>query len=269
MDYYNMLGVSKSASPEEIKRAYRKLAMQYHPDRPDGDDAKFKEINEAYDVLGDPQKRAQYDNPQPRFDSSSFRQGYNPFDEMMGSMFGNMHQRARPRNSDIKLKIRLEFEEILTGKSIIAAYRLRNGKEESVNLDIPPGARHGDTIKFHQLGDNTLPGPRGDLYVSIHINNKSGWSRSNDDLITKVFVNCLEMIVGTKTHITTLDGKTLELKIPPGTRNNTTFSVNDYGVPNINTRMRGKLLITVEADIPKNLTEDAIIKLKEVINETS
>lgn len=272
MDYYNVLGVAKSASQDEIKKRYRKLAMQHHPDK-GGDEAKFKEINEAYDVLGDPQKRAQYDNPQPRFDTSSFRNagfGNNPFEDMMNNMFGHMHQqRARPRNSDIRLKVRLELEETLTGKNIIAAYRLRSGKEESVNLDIPPGARNGDTIKFHQLGDNTLPGPRGDLYVSIHVNNRPGWSRTNDDLSTKVLVNCLEMIVGTKTHITTLDGKTLELRIPPGTKNNTTFSVNGYGVPNVNSGTRGKLLITVEADIPKNLTEDTIQKLKEVIDEIS
>lgn len=270
MDYYSILGVPKTASQEEIKKAYRKLAMRYHPDK-GGDESKFKEINEAYDTLGDAEKRSNYDTPQPRFTSQSFNG--NPFasgfEDIMSQMFGHRHHQARPKNSDVRVKVRLDFEEIMTGKKIIAAYRLRNGKEETVNLDVPPGARDGDTIKFAGLGDNALPGPRGDLYVIIHVNNKPGWSRNGNDLMTKIKVDCLKMIVGTTITVNTLDDRTLELKIPKGTKNNTTFSANGYGVPDIHSGQRGKLLITVEAEITTNLSENSINKLREVINENS
>lgn len=274
MDYYSILGVNRNASQDEIKKAYRKLAMQHHPDK-GGNEEKFKQINEAYDTLGDPNKKSAYDNPQPRFTSEAFNGGNpfgsNPFDDIMAQMFGHgrSHHQARPRNSDIRLKVRLEFEEIMIGKKLIAAYRLRNGKEETVNLDVPPGAKDGDTIKFSGLGDNSLAGPRGDLYVSIHINSKPGWARNGNDLTTRIKVDCLKMIAGTKVVVNTLDKKELELKIPAGTKNGTTFSANGYGVPDIHTGQRGKLLITIEAEITTGLSEESINKIREVINENS
>jgi|TARA_B110000503_G_scaffold130071_1_gene203025 DnaJ-class molecular chaperone len=273
MDYYSNLGVTRGASQEDIKKAYRKLAMQHHPDRTGGDDTKFKQIQEAYATLSDSNKRQQYDNPQPRMDSSAFNQGFNgDFADVFNGMFngGFRQQRARqPSNSDVKIRVNVDFAEILTGKSVIASYRLRNGKVQDVNLDVPPGVNDGDTIKFRQLGDDSLPGARGDLYVTIHVNKKVGWQRSNNDLITKVFVNCLEMIVGCKKVVNTLDGKQLELTIPPETKNGTTFSVNGYGVPDIRSTVRGKLLINIEAEIPKNLTQDNIEKIKEILNAAS
>jgi DnaJ-class molecular chaperone len=274
MDYYSILGVTRTASQDDIKRAYRKLAMQHHPDK-GGDENKFKEINEAYDTLGDAQKRAAYDSPQSRQgygNTNGNPFGPNAFEDIFSQMFGQpqtYYHNARPKNSDIRLRVRLEFEEIMTGKKLIAAYRLRNGKEETVNLDIPSGARDGDNIKFSGLGDNSLPGNRGDLYVSIHIAGKPGWSRNGNDLSTKIKVDCLKMIVGTKTVVNTLDGRTLELSIPAGTKNGTTFSANSYGVPDVRSGQRGKLLITVEAEITKELSEEAINKIKEVINEIS
>lgn len=271
MDYYSILGVPRTASQDDIKRAYRKLAMQHHPDK-GGNEEKFKQINEAYDTLGDAQKRAAYDNPQPRFTSDNFSGGpfgHNPFEDILAQAFGQhrSHHHLRPKNSDIRIKVRLDFEEIMTGKKLIATYRLRNGQEETVDLDIPAGARDGDTIKFSGLGDNSLPMTRGDLYVIISIGNKPGWSRNNNDLSTKIKVDCLKMIVGTKITVNTLDNRTLELNVPAGTKNGTTFSANGYGVPDIRSGHRGKLLITIEAEISKNLTEESIKKIKEVIDE--
>ena len=265
MDHYSILGVSRNATPEEIKKAYRKLAMKHHPDR-GGDAAKLQEINKSYEILKDPVKRAQYDNPQPRFSTNNMHGGFGNFDDVLNEAFGFRRPR-HPRNADIKIGVTISFEEILTGKKIIAAYRLRNGKEETVNLDIPPGADHGDTVKFQELGDNSFPGRRGDLYVVIKITRKPGWERNNDDLITSIKVNCLEMITGCKTKVNTLDGRGLELTIPAGTKNGTTFSVPQYGIPNIRTGTRGKLLIHVDAEIPKITDTDLLNKLQEVYNE--
>jgi molecular chaperone DnaJ len=271
MDYYSILGVPRTASQDDIKRAYRKLAMQHHPDK-GGNEEKFKQINEAYDTLGDVNKRSQYDTPQPRFTSNNFSGGpfgYNPFEDIIAQAFGRQRPQhsARPKNSDVRIKVRLDFAEIMTGKKLLAAYRLRNGQEETVNLDIPPGATDGDTIKFSGLGDNSLPGQRGDLYVIISIASMPGWFRNGNDLNTKIKVDCLKMIVGTKVSVNTIDGRTLELNVPAETKNGTTFSVNGYGIPDIRSGQRGKLLITVEAEISKNLTEESLNKIKEVINE--
>lgn len=273
MDYYSILGVSKNASQDEIKKAYRKLAMQHHPDK-GGSETKFKEISVAYDTLSNPQKRADYDNPQPqfRFNSRNVNEnfGHNPFDDMFAQMFGQGGRRyAKPKNSDIRIKIRIDLEDVLIGKKLIATYRLSNGQEQTVDLDIPPGAKDGDTIKFSGLGDNSLPGNRGDLYVIIQVNKKINWYRTNDDLSTKIAVNCLKLIVGTKINVNTLDGKHLEMNIPAGTKNGTIFSVNGYGIPNLRSGQKGKLLITIEAEIPKSLNEESINKIKEVINENS
>lgn len=279
MDYYSILGVNKNASQEEIRKAYKKKSMQHHPDR-GGDEAEFKKVNEAYQTLGDAEKRRMYDNPRPNFNNAGGNRNYNftaeNFQDILKDMFGNpygyqqQHQHARPKNADVRIKIKLNLEEVLTGKKVIATYRLKNGNQESVDLDIPPGARDGDTIKFSQLGDNSIARiPRGDLFVIIGVNQKPGWSRNNNDLNTKVKVNCLQMITGTTVIVDTLDDRHLELKIPAGTKNGTTFSINGYGIPDVRAGVRGKLLITVEAEIPKNLNEDSLNKIREVINEIS
>ena len=269
MDYYSILGVPKNASDQDIRKAYKKQSMQHHPDR-GGDEERFKKINEAYSTLKDPQKRAAYDNPQPQFKyrSQDFR-GQNPFDDMFSEMFGQRNPRARPKNADIRIKVKLDLEEVLTGKKVIAAYRLQSGEEETVNLDIPPGAKDGDTIRFAELGDNRIPGRRGDLYVIIGINHRPGWSRNGNTLSTKVKVNCLEMIVGTSVKVNTLEGKNLDLKIPAGTKSGTTFNVTGYGIPDVRSSTRGNLLVTVEAEIPKNLDDNALTKIREVLNGTS
>ena len=269
MDYYSILGIPKNATEEDIRKAYKKQSMQHHPDR-GGNEETFKQVNESYQTLKDPHKRAMYDHQQTAgqggFYYNTSNMGNDPFSDMFASMFGGQH-RARPQNPDVRLRVKLELEEVLTGKKIIAAYRLRNGQEETVNLDIPAGVNHGDTMKFSNLGDNSIPGTRGNLFVEIHINHKPNWTRNYNDLKTTVKVNCLEMIVGTKISVNTLDGKNLELTIPKGTRNNTTFSVNGYGIPDVRSNQKGKLLITVEATIPNNLKAQQLQRIREILND--
>jgi curved DNA-binding protein len=261
MDYYSVLGVAKSANQDDIKRAYRKLAMQHHPDK-GGDEAKFKEINEAYSVLGDPAQRAQYDNPQPqvRFRAGDFNN--DPFSDIMSQMFGG--RRQQQRNPDITIAAKIDLVDSIVGKKLIAAYRLRSGREETANIDIPPGARHGDTIRFSGLGDDIIPGQRGNLFVKIHILAHPVWRREDDDLYAKQNVNALDLILGCSIIVNTVEGRQLELKIPKASRNGLTFSISDYGAPNVHTGRRGKIFLTIEAEIPKIDDEDMLNKIREI-----
>ena len=270
MDYYDILGVNRDASDKDLKSAYKKLSMQHHPDR-GGNEEQFKKVNEAYSTLKDPQKRGMYDHQQNgggqafNFNTGNMGSGH-PFEDLFGQMFGKgfAQQRRQPRNSDVNIKVTIEFEEQLIGKKILATYRLRNGQEERVDLDIPPGIKHGDKIQYQGLGDSSLPGPRGNMYVIVNVKGKVGWRRSNDDLVVLQKVNCLDLITGGKVIIKTLDDKSLDLNIPAGTKNNTTFNIPGYGIPNTKSRIRGNMLVTIEADIPKLSQQQIreILKLK-------
>ena len=270
MDYYSILGIPRTASPEEIKKAYRKLAMANHPDRTGGDDAKFKQISEAYEILSNSDKRDAYDNPQPNFNQQ--RHGHHnpfggtPFDHIFGQGFGQ--QRQTPRNRDINLQAKIDLEDVLTGKNLIIQYQLSNGRLETVTVDVPAGAKHGDTIQYEGLGDGGNPRyPRGNLLVRITVGKKKDWERDQDNLIVKKTVNVFDFVLGCVILIKTLDNKHLELKIPKGTKVGTTFNIPRHGVPNMRTGQRGNLYVTVDAIVPI-IEDDALLsRINEIKKE--
>lgn len=270
MDYYSILGVNKSASPEEIKKAYRKLAMKYHPDK-GGDEAKFKEINTAYDVLGDPQKRAEYDNPQARFNSQSFNFNGTDFDfaDIFSHAFGGPPRRQR-RNKDITIVLNLELEDIVTGKQLASRYRLYSGRVAEANIDIPPGVDHGTGIRFEGLGDDSIPHlSKGDLIVKVKIKRHPVWDKQGKDLYATYKLDVFDCLLGTSIQVDTLEGKRLQLNIPQGTQPGTTFSIPAHGLPDVRTGSQGNAYVRIGAVIPK--IEDAKIleKIQEIRNEIS
>ena len=275
MDYYSILGVPRNVSDKDLKKAYKQKSMQHHPDR-GGNEEEFKKINEAYSTLKDPQKRAEYDNPQVRMNSQNFNGSFNDafgnnFADVFNSMFGGgfqnrPHQHSRA-NADVRLKVHVDFVELWKGKKVIATYRLRNGQEKSVDLDIPIGVRDGDTIRFQGLGDNSIPNMRpGDLFVIIKVDNNTQWRREGDNVHGFLNIDCLDMIVGTKHNFQTPDGRSIELNIKQGTKNNTTLSLRGYGVPNVHNHQPGNLYVTIQAIIPTNLDNDSLRKIREVID---
>jgi DnaJ-class molecular chaperone len=270
MDYYSVLGVSRTASPEEIKKAYRKLAMRYHPDK-GGDATKFKEINEAYDTLKDPAKKQQYDNPQPRFDTSSMNQG-SPFgsagfEDLFSQMFSQQGRRPRrPMNRDIKIETHISLRDVYTGKSVVVSYQTGT-KQEVVTIDIPRGAKDGDQIRYQGLGDDAdRRFPRGDLYVVIKVSKDPNFERDGNDIFLIQKVSTIDLMLGTNLVLTTPDGRSVKLNVPKGCNPSTTFSINGYGLPDLHSTKTGNLYVKIQGITPNIENKEHLQKLLEVRN---
>lgn len=265
-DYYQILGVTKEASQEEIKKAYRKLAMKYHPDR-GGDQAQFQKIQEAYSVLGDVDKKQQYDNPQPNFNFNSTPPNFEDLFRNFG--FGGINidevfNRTRNiRNRTINLQTSITLEEAYDGKEVVANIVLPNGKEQIINVKIPPGIQDGMTLRLRGIGDNTFTNvPPGDVNLTVNIIQHSDFIRNGDDLIKELNINALDAMVGTSAVVKTLDKKEYNVNIPAGTQPNTTLRIHGHGMPNVkDSRFKGSLLLNVKIYIPSlNEEQKTIIR---------
>lgn len=273
MDYYQILGVTRTATQEEIKKAYRTLAAKHHPDK-GGDTSKFQEIQAAYDVLGDEQRRAEYDTPQPNIHHSpgGFHFGFGPegFEHFFGpgspfeDLFG-FRQRRPQANRPIQFQTSINLEDAFWGNELLANILLPNGKEQTINVKIPQGIHEGTTLRLAEMGDDSIPGiPKGDILLTVHINNHPLFRRQQDDLIAEVKIDCIKAMLGTTIQITSIDGKTLETTVPPGTQHDTMLNINGYGMPNFNhPSHRGRLLLKIKITIP-TLTDDEKIRLKKL-----
>ncbi len=268
MDYYNILGVNRNSSQDEIKKAYRKLAAQHHPDR-GGNTKKFQEIQAAYDTLSDLQKKAEYDNPQPQGGFHFHRGGFPPeFDNFFEQAFGGMFHRRPQKNRTLNLKTSITLEESFWGKDFISNIKLPSGKEQLLEIKIPRGIHDGNTIRLSEIGDDSNPQlPQGDIHLTVHVIPNTEYQRQGDDLIKNIDLNCLDAILGKKLKVNTIENKILEININPGVQHGQFISIPGHGMPNINqSAMRGRLLLHVNIIIPTNLTENQKTKLKELLN---
>jgi curved DNA-binding protein len=263
MDYYNTLGISKSASEADIKAAYRKMAMKHHPDR-GGDEKKFKEVTEAYETLSDPQKKQMFDmGVDPNAQHTSYRQG-SPFEFHFNTgnfedVFSNFGFGGRPvrKNKTLNVNIEVTLEDILKGKVIDAEIGIPSGSKRLVNIEVPPGIENGQQIRYRGMGEHTLKDvPPGDLIVNIMVREHSVFQRQGDMLMIKKFISPWDAILGTEITIETIDKKTLTIGIPAGTQPDTVLSCRGEGLPNMRTKVRGNLLIKVQIEIPKNLNSE-------------
>ena len=269
MDYYNTLGISRGASAVDIKKAYKKQSMQHHPDRTGGDDTQFKEVNEAYQVLSNPEKRAMYDqygtaDPQQQGQgfgnmadindvfSQMFGQGADPFN---GDMFGRRQARRPQRNKTLNINYEITLEEAYKGKSIVFEVPLPSGRKQTIDTKLPAGIEHGQSIKLRGLGDDSINGvPPGDLTVTAKIRKDSKFERNGCDLYKTISLSVYELILGCKVEIDHFD-KGFVLNVPAGTQPETTFSMRELGMPIVNAPGIGTLYIKVKGTVPKKIND--------------
>lgn len=259
-NYYQTLGIDKNASDDDIKRAYRKMAMRHHPDR-GGDQAEFQKIQEAYSVLSDPTKRQQYDNPQPQQHFHQFHGGIPPgFEDLFrqfGVNFGFGNGFQTPRNRTLNLQTTISLEEAFNGKELIANIILPSGREQIINVKIPPGVTDGVALRLREIGDDSIPNsPRGDVHLTISVSPHAEFQRQDDDLIKEVSITAFDAMVGCTLPVYTIDRRLLDVTINPGTQHGTMLSIQGHGMPNVNdSRFKGRLLLKIKVTIPV-LTEE-------------
>lgn len=261
--HYDTLGVSESASDQEIKQAFKKLAMQHHPDK-GGDGAKFQQINEAYDSIKTSEKRQQYDQLRKFGPRPQYQQGqpfgfdiFEQFEEMFGGPGARWQQRRPRKNRNMTITVPITLEETYHGVKKQISVQLGSGRRQVVDLDIPAGVNNGMTLNYKGLGDDQLKGmPPGDLQVRLQINPHPHFERKANDLYTAKQINAFEAMLGTKIVLRTLAGKTIKASVQPGTQPGTFIRLPNEGMPIMKTKNRGHLFVRIDISIPSNLTQE-------------
>ena len=291
-DYYKILGLNEGASQDDIKSAYRKMAKQHHPDLNKGNadsEAKFKQINEANDTLGDPQKRAQYDQQrrvgQGGAGGNPFHQhfgggfpgadfhfnfgGGNQFDDIINQFFGQGFGRGQqvPRNRDYQFNLNITLEDAFIGKNMPIAFEV-NGQQTSITVNVPAGVENGMKLRFQGHGDRSVPNqPPGDLYVTVIINDHPIFQRHGPHLHTNLRVDAIAAMLGLQQDFHGIDSTKLQISVPAGAQAGATLRVQGHGMPaHNNARQRGDLYIHIEIEIPNNLTTQQQDLLRQVQN---
>jgi curved DNA-binding protein len=256
--YYDILGVSKDATQEEIKTAFRKLSKKHHPDTKGGDVQTFQEINEAYQILSDPKKREEYDrkqSPEDWFTSPEFTVDPEEFFTDFVQDFKQKSRRRKKRRKKV-LHLYLDFEDILETQR----YEVSNGYkygEDSYTVEIPSGAESG----YEKSVDSTY-----NIFVRVHVNEPKEFDRrEGTDVWKTVKVSPLRSVVGGEVTIENPHGKKISVKIPRGTKNGETFKVSGHGVQSWN-KENGDLFVAVEIG-ESNLNEEQIDGLQSFLKE--
>lgn len=300
MDYYKILGVDKTADSAAIKKAYRKLAMKYHPDKTAGDKAaeeKFKEANEAYAVLSDPEKRKEYDT----YGSSGFSQRYSQEDIFRGSDLGSIlrefgmnfgggfsqsggagspfesffsqssgfgpdrgrgFQQQAAKGQDMIMELWVTLEEVASGTERTISLAHLNDR---VSVRIPPGIESGKKLRVTGKGaPSPMGGPAGDLFLKINVQPHTLFKQDGATLIHEKNIPFSQAALGTKVTIPTLEGKELTVKIPAGTQSGGRLRLKGKGLPQGPKGPKGDLMVKINIEVPKKLSAEQEKLLKEL-----
>ena len=259
MDHYATLGVSKTATQDEIKKAYRKLAAIHHPDKPTGDTAKFQAIQAAYAVLSDERKRAEYDAPKHQ----GFQRGPGGFHFSQGEGFdlnelfrrmheGHMHSQSFHRMPQLfRTLVGVTLDEVYSGGKRTMTLQTDTGSKH-LELDIPKGVNSGDQVKYPDVI------PDGVLIVEFRVEPHPKFERRGPDLVTTYPISVLDLIAGTTIEFTTLAGKTLSVNVPAKTQPNMQLKMAGQGLPIPGTTQFGNQYLLLKPFIPDNIHKDVI-----------
>lgn len=275
-DPYQILGVDKSASQEEIKAAYRKLAKKFHPDL-GGDPEKFKEINEANDVLSDPNKKAQYDVGGFNPGANTYRAGTHfHFNDIFNNEdFMNIFAQAagfpggkrKPKNSNIRIRLSVTLDSILNEQTKNIDINIGSGNKQ-VEIKIPAGIHDGAIITYRGMGQNTYTDqPAGDLMVEITVLQNERFTRMNEDLHSNITIDCFKSTLGTSIEFLTIRGKRIKVNIPAGSQNGTVLRLPGEGLPSMNrNKFIGSQYLKINVSIPTNLTNEQLDLVKQIVS---
>ncbi len=284
-DYYKILGIDRNATAAEIKKQYRKLAVKYHPDKNQGNKAaedKFKELSEAYEVLGDPEKRKKYDElgsnwkqyeqqgfggsggfggwhqsgrHQGNFDEFYGNTGFSDFFEaFFGGGFGRQAKKPQARKGqDYLLETTLSLVEAFHG-----THRLVNLSDQKIRIPIKPGVRNGQTLRLKGKGyPGSNGGPAGDMLIKVHVAADKNWERDGDDLIKTIQLDFYTAVLGGKVQVDTLKGS-VNVPIKPGTQNNKLLRLKEMGMPHYGKSGAGNLILKIQLVLPETISEQEI-----------
>ncbi len=298
-DYYKILGVKRNASDEDIKKAYRKLAMKHHPDHAKGDknaEEQFKKISEAYAVLSDKEKRQQYDT----FGSTGFQQRYSQEDIFKGFDFADIlrefgfgggdrfsrgsggmrfsfggdspygsrarQQQSLQKGADLVYELPLTLLEVATGTTKTVSFKHQE-RSEKLTVKIPKGMISGKKLRIAGKGEpNPFGGPAGDLYIKAKVLGDPDYDVHGHDLYTKREIKLSEAILGTSISVPTITRKELSLKIPPGTKHKTKMRLAGHGLPRMNVKDQGDLYVYIHVNMPTQLSENQKKLVKQLAN---
>lgn len=252
-DYYAVLGVPKTATADEIKRAFRRLASQHHPDK-GGDTQKFQAIQQAYATLGDEQKRAEYDNPRPQFGGFSGFHGTPGgvnINDIFGQMFGQQFAQQSPRRSQVRMTLWITLLDVATGGKRTVSLGTHQGVS-ALEIEIPLGINDGDNVQYEGIG----PGG-SDLVVQFRVSPERTWSRDGLDLTMEVRLSIWDLILGGELNIDTLTNKTLNARIPERTQPGTSLRLRGQGLKD-RAGNTGDIFVKIQASIPDNIAPEIL-----------
>ena len=263
MDYYNTLGVPRDADQETIKKAFRKLAMQHHPDK-GGDPDQFQKINEAYETLSNTDKRFRYDNPQAR--PNTFEGGFpggfsfnaNGFDlnDIFSQVFGQRHNFQQANHRQIyRTQVMVSLIDAYYGNNQMMQLGTPQG-QKVVNFKIPKGVESGDQVRY----DDIIPDAT--LMVQYIVQKELNFDRNGADLYSNLQISVLDLIVGTNITFKTITGKMLDVVIPPNTQPTQQIKITGHGMPIGESGHFGDQILLLKPYLPANISQDIVDSIK-------
>lgn len=265
-DPYATLGLKRGASDDEVKAAYRRLAMRYHPDHNAGNsdaEEKFKEVSAAYEAIrrGSASPAA---DPQPEEHGFHFHGATFNFGGGIDDLLRAFEAHHRRRNRDIAAVANITLEDAFGGKELTVNIRDDQGSRD-VRVRIPPGIEHGNRLRVPQAGDATFSSlTPGDLYIDIRIADHPRFTRNGRDLNTAAEIGIFEALLGTTLHIEGIDGTKLAVTIPPLASQDARFRLAEQGMPSLRDNRRGDLLVSLRYKLPDVLTDEMTSRLEEL-----